>query len=335
MRRTTSVDSTRPRGVFGDIEVDARARDLTTGPGSAVEAVDQRITATLGVDRTILAIEADPPEPGVDRLVGMTVGPGFRGRMAAALPDHAAGNTLLHTLLDDLPGAALVSGYAMQRAEDSPIPENSPPDGPFAQHIRASEDMCAGWAVDATIIVTFRDRGTVPTPMGPKAPPLEREGDPLSWHTIAPLAPEATRRRRRIDLLPPTADGPGWTFDSHFRDSYCDVDGTETAVHEYVVDGWIDTDGPRIGGVQAEACVLPWVECPGALASVPRLVGRPLANLRREVRAEFVGTTTCTHLNDSFRVLADLLPLLDRARGADGPGSPGVATPLAPTDGRP
>ena len=36
--------------------------------------------------------------------------------MTAALPAHAAEQTLLYLLLDDLPAARLVSGYAGQRA---------------------------------------------------------------------------------------------------------------------------------------------------------------------------------------------------------------------------
>lgn len=320
VRRTTSIDSGRPGGMAGRIDVDARGRDLITGPTpSAVEATEQHLTLTLGVDRTIVAVDAQPPEPRLTRLVGTAVGPGFRRRMGKALPDHAEQRTLLHTLLDDLPGAVLVSGYAMQRADPSPLPENSPPDGPFARHIRASEDMCAGWATEGTIIVTFRSSGTVPTPIGPEAPALERPGDRLSWHDMPPLTQESTRRRRRLDLLPPSGDRPTWSFASHFRDSYCDVGGTETALHEYVVDGRLDRSGHCIADARAEARVLPWVECPAALGSTARLVGRPLAGLRAGVRAEFSGTSTCTHLNDSFRVLADLLPLVALAGGARHP----------------
>ena len=39
------------------------------------------------------------------------------------------------------------------------------------------------------------------------------------------------------------------------------------------------------------------------------MVDKPLARLRVDVRNEFVGTSTCTHLNDAFRFLSDLLPL--------------------------
>ncbi len=311
VRRTTSIDSTRPLGMTGPIEIDARARDLVTHEGSApARGAEQQLRATIGFDRTLLTIEAEPAELRLSRLVGTVVGPGFRARMTETIADHADRRTLLHTLLDDLPGAVLVSGYATQRAQPPAIAGSPTPHGAFSQHVRASENMCSGWATSATIMVTFRSTGTIPTPLGPEAPRLERPGDPLSWHGMAPLAPEATRRRRRLDLLPPSADHPNWTFDSHFRDSYRGADGVETAIHEYLVDGWLDADRRHIGAVGAEARVLPWMECPAAVGSARRMAGRSLNGLRGEVRAEFVGTTTCTHLNDSFRVLADLIPLL-------------------------
>ena len=42
-----------------------------------------------------------------------------------------------------------------------------------------------------------------------------------------------------------------------------------------------------------------------------------IAELRDHVRTEFVGTSTCTHLNDTLRCLGDLDALLDhRAQAA-------------------
>ena len=52
--------------------------------------------------------------------------------------------------------------------------------------------------------------------------------------------------------------------------------------------------------------VLPWFECPEAAASAGRLAGRTLDSLRAGVRAEFLGASTCTHLNDMLRALADV-----------------------------
>jgi Protein of unknown function (DUF2889) len=312
VRRTTNIDSSRPHGLDGDVAVDARARDLRTGlSGGSLD--NQYLRARIAPDRTLVEIEADPPEPRLSELVGARVGAGFRARVTECLPDLAEARTLLHALLDDMPGAALVSGYALQRGGSPLIPTGGSGGEGFRRHILASEDTCAGWARSASILVAFRDHDTVPTPMGPPAPDLGRADDPLAWHPMGSLADGATRRRRRLDLVPSAAIASGWAFDSHFRDSYCDDHGVETVLHEYLVDGWIEEGRRRLGGAHAEARVLPWVECPLAIESTARLAGRPLGELRREVRAQFVGPSTCTHLNDMFRFLSDLLPLIAMA----------------------
>ncbi|MGO8870093.1 MAG: DUF2889 domain-containing protein [Acidimicrobiales bacterium] len=317
VRRTTSIDSRRPDGLDRDVAVDARARDLATGPssGSAWEA-SQGLRSRIAPDRTLLEIEAEPPEPRLSELLGTTVGPGFRTRMTTLLPDLAETHSLLYALLDDMPGAALVSGYALQRGNSGLIPTGKGRSDAFRRHILASEDMCSGWASSATIMVTFRDQHAVPTPLGPAAPSLDRPGDPIGWHAMDPLPIGATRRRRRLDLVPSAATASGWAFDSHFRDSYRDAQGLETVVHEYLVEGWLEEGLSRLDGVRAEARVLPWMECPAAIGSADRVAGRALADLRPEVRAEFVGTSTCTHLNDTFRFLSDLLPMVEIAGGA-------------------
>jgi hypothetical protein len=320
-RRTTSIDTSRPEGLRRNSVVDARARDLfTDSSGRALPEQAQSCRAHIAPNRKLLSIEADPPEPRLSQLIGLPVGPGFRASMAEILPDHAQRQTLLYALLDDLPGATLVSGYAVQRGEAAVLPK-VPVSGAdtLAQHVGAAENMCAGWATEATIVVTFRQKGSVPAPMGPDAPLLEREGDALSWHRMEPLPPESTRRRRRLDLIPPVDTDQPWVFDSHFRDSYRDALGEETVVHEYVVEGALDHSRTRIAEARTDARVLPWVECPGAVVSTARMAGKSLTELRAEVRSEFVGTTTCTHLNDSFRSLSDLVPLralVDEAGGA-------------------
>ncbi len=309
-RRTTSIDTSRPDGPRENSVVDARARDLLTDPaGGAARRVDQNLRARIAPDRELVTIESDPFEPRLTQLLGAYVGPGFRARMSELLPDHVAAQSLLHALLDDLPGATLVSGYAVQRSRSLAPSSDERTTRAYERHVHASEDMCAGWASEATIMVTFRKEGLSPVAMGPAAPLLEREGDALSWHPMEDLPCEATRRRRRLDLVPPEGSTEAWTFDSHFRDSYRDAKGTESIIHEYLVEGSLDPTVSRIDGLRTEARVLPWVECPAAVGSSARMVAKPLDRLRIDVRNEFVGTSTCTHLNDAFRFLSDLIPL--------------------------
>jgi hypothetical protein len=317
-RRTTTIDSSRPGGLDGECAVDARARDLVTGPtGDVTVQLEQTFRARISPDRHLLAIEADPPEPRLAQLVGAYVGSGFRATMAETLPDHVARQSLLHALLDDLPGANLGSGYAVQRGR-AVVPSEIHRAPPSEAHVLASVDMCAGWANDATILVAFRDRKEIPAPLGPVAPVLERAGDDLSWHTTAPLPDQSTRRRRRLDLMYTGASGAHMAFDSHFRDSYRDVNGEETVVHEYVVNGTLDDTVTEVDQIVTEARVLPWLECPGAVVSSDRMAKKPLHSLRTQVRNEFVGTSTCTHLNDTFRFLSDLIPLHGLLGGLSG-----------------
>ncbi len=60
---------------------------------------------------------------------------------------------------------------------------------------------------------------------------------------------------------------------------------------------------------QAVPRVLPWVECPEAVASAGRLVGHTIGTIRQLVGREFRGVTTCTHLNDLLRSVDDVEPL--------------------------
>jgi hypothetical protein len=239
------------------------------------------------------------------------VGPGFRSRANEACPGEREGGTLLHLLLDDLPGAALVSGYSAQRAGELDQPRRRPEGDAgsasgLAQMMASQDDLCAGWDHEGTLMVTIRSTGEIPVSSGPPAPSLERHDDPLAWHAMPPLPPHAMRRRRRLDVEGPGDPRVAHHFDAHFRDSHVDEHGAEWVVHEYSATGGFDIAVGRVLDIGAEARVLPWMECPGAVASAERLSGMPIAELRTRVRREFTGSSTCTHLNDTLRSLGDL-----------------------------
>jgi hypothetical protein len=165
------------------------------------------------------------------------------------------------------------------------------------------------------MLVALRTEGELPVPLGPPAPVLERAGDDLSWHAMDPLPPHGMRRRRRLDVLGPEAPGGPVRIDVHFRDSHADGGGAESVVHEYSVTGLVDRETHRVLDVSARAQVLPWLECPAAVASAAMLVGRRLEELRPWVRRELTGVRTCTHLNDTLRSLADVAVLLPTVDG--------------------
>jgi hypothetical protein len=311
VRRTTTIDCARPQGLTGPesvLAIEGRARDLVTGADGSARAADAAELRLLvdGTDRSLRALESDPVVPELQGLLGGLVGPGFRGRVGAIVPYAHAGTAPLFALLDDVPGAALVSGYALQHA--GALAVRALPD----VFLDAQVDLCAGWAGDASMMQIIRASGHHPVSRGPDAPPLDLPSDPDAWHRRPALAPHSTRRARRLDLVP-SDDASLAHVDAFFRDSHVSGDGTETVVHEYRVHATIDATTRTIVTIDAAADVLPWMECPSAVASALRLAGTPVRDLRPRVRETFTGTSTCTHLNDVLRSLADVERLLDLA----------------------
>jgi Protein of unknown function (DUF2889) len=321
IRRTSNIDTARPDGFAGNAVVDGRARDLRTSLDGRPEVLEEAsVQITLSPTQKILSIRTSPEFPALDALVGAQAGLGFRSGLNAIVAAGAAcqDGSPLYLLLDDLPGATLVSGYALHSSGALDRPVTSGPASPRpVLDFSSRGDLCAGWANDATMMVHIRQTGSIPVPLGPVAPVLESADDPLSWHAMVALAPHTVRRRRRLDLIPPTGPAEAHRIDLHFRDSHVDGEGRETIMHEYTVTGSVNGRAGRIVDVTAVAQVLPWLECPGAVASAQRIAGMELSLLRPVVRKEFVGRSTCTHLNDSLRSLADLATLYRELEPSD------------------
>jgi len=330
VRRTSTIDMLRPDGLFGPLVLVGRARDLLTdadGDGSAVgfSACAGRVDFMAG--RILTEVTSQPDRPGLQALLGQRVSSGFRAAVQAADPDLAADDSLLNLLLDDYPVATLVSGHAigagmtgtgrtalsLAEATGQPRAEGMPP-GFAATSARPAfiRNLCAGFADGGTIMNGIDTNGRPPVVTGPEAPDLTND-DELSWHELDPLPPGAMRRRRRMDVMP----GPIASIDVLFRDSHVDDDGLETIVHEYTVSAAVDTRDGVLVWCSATPRVLPWVECPAAALSAGRLVGAPVAGLRQHVRDTFLGTSTCTHLNDTLRSLEDIPALLQLADDHD------------------
>lgn len=292
LRRTSTID-THPAGT-ADSEVDLRACDVV---GRDADVLGQVAVRAHLADKVIDDIASD--DERVAALLGSRVGPGFRATVGTLFADDVRRASLLHLLLDDWVGAALVSGYAVQHRDITAGVEQKLPAGTADR----MAGICAGFAPEASLIGYTRRLGTIPSVHGPVAPPLE------GLHDVEPLRPHGMRRFRRLDLRP--VDAVAAEFDAHFRDSHVDGEGVETIVHEYTVAGVVDTTTRTVTSVRAQVHVLPWRECPNAIDSATRARGMTLADLRSRVRGEFVGTSTCTHLNDTVRAIADLDALLD------------------------
>jgi hypothetical protein len=239
LRRTSTID-THPAGA-GDSDVVLRARDVVRR-AAAVDVLDEVTVRAHLAGRTIDQIAG--ADERVARLAGRRVGPGFRSTVGELFPDEVRRAGLLHLLLDDWVGAALVSGYAVQHtAITLGIEEKLPPG--TADRMAG---ICAGFAEDASLVPYAKRNGIIPSVRGPEAPPLPRDG----MHAAEPLRAHGMRRLRRLDLSP---DGD---FDAHFRDSHVDGDGVETIVHEYTVEGSVDASTRTIASVAATVRVLPW-----------------------------------------------------------------------------
>jgi hypothetical protein len=277
------------------------------GDGTVLDRLHVELRIDLAT-RQILAVDeidvGGSAGGALDHLVELTAGSGLVRHLGEHHPDEQARRTLLYSTLEDLGGAILVSGYALLYTGAIPSsPEFA------AERVAHQADICIGWATGSPLLETMRDDGVAACPVGPSAPDLTTE-DPLGWHPMAPLEHPTVRRRRRLDVTP--ADGPGRVLQSHFRDSFASADD-ELVMHEYLLDVAVDPDG-IVEHVTVAPLVLPWYECPGAAASAQQAVGAALDDLPARVRADFVGPSTCTHLNSSLRCLADasaLVPTTD------------------------
>ncbi len=283
------MDGVRPDGIGGPLVLVGAGRDLATGVDGNAYLVDAAATSVVVAPapaRTITQVFAEPGVDGIGALVGERAGSGFRRTLAAALPDLVSGGSLVHQLLDETPAATLISAAVPTR-------------------------LGAGWSEGGSISRAVAETGVPLVAWGPLAPSLDRDDDDLAWHPVDPLPPHSMRRRRLIDVW--RGVGPDGRSASapvrvevRFRDTFGEEDGTETVVHEYGLTLRLDPDAWTVAEVKVAPGPLPAPECPSAASSGERLVGESVDGLRSKVRDELTGTTTCTHLNDTFRSLADV-----------------------------
>jgi hypothetical protein len=304
VRRTSSIDMTRDPGSLDPVYLSGRARDLwTTRDGITTEVRRARLEATIEmIPRVVQHLEVEPSVANM-HLVGAPAMSGFRAAVDKAAPDLRKRRDLRYTLLDDVPVATLISGHALSASGVLGVVTKS--------GYLPVADQCAGFVTGGVLMTSF-EGGDPAVVTGPPAPALEDPADPLAWHAMAPLPVHGMRRRRRLDVLQ-DSDGSEVLISAMFRDSYVRADSTETIIHEYTLEASVDPDTGVILSSEAVPRVLPWQECPGAVASATRITGMRLDELHFRIRQELAGTSTCTHLNDLLRSVADtaaLIPLL-------------------------
>jgi hypothetical protein len=300
VRRTSHVDM--EHRADGVLVLHGSARDLVTNGAQADVTSHASVHAEVHRSRQLAVVETDPHLPELASLIGRIVGPGFRAALADAAPAEQASGSPLFLLLDELPVAAVISGYALMYSGKL---RGASPDAALAK-----ADICSGWRSDGTMMVSIRAHGHMPTPVGPTAPILTHD-DPLGWHAMPDLAVGTMRRRRLVQVCA----GQQPTVFAMFRDTHAGDDGVERVLHEYSLTARIDVTAAVLRQCVAVPHVLPWNECPDAADSAPLLNNQPIAAIRDLVRRDFQGIGTCTHLNDLFRSLGDLGTLLAQLPG--------------------
>jgi hypothetical protein len=297
------MDFTWPDGLTGDTVLDGRARDLRTGAdGAAIVLAEARLRMVTDQGRIIAEIGSAPELPGLRELAGQSAMSGYRRRLAATGAGAALGGAPLYQLRDDIPGATLVSGAAWQRWYDMDAYLEIKAD----VSRRVMTDVCTGYQQGSTAL---QPDGTLRWRQDRQpAVDIDAVDDDVAWHPHPRPEGVAMRRARRIDLW---ADGPVLYVDTFFQDSSTLPEGGRQAIHEYTLTAAADLETGTVRAITPVARVLPYDECPLAVANVAALTGLPLAGLRGAVLERLRGPLGCTHLNDMLRALADV-PALAR-----------------------
>lgn len=292
VRRTSSTDLLRPDGAHGPLVVAGRARDLTTDRAGVAQVVASALVNVTVRDGVATAVSMHPTPERAAKLIGRKVGAGWRTRLYRHLRDHHDRGTPLHLLLDELPVALIISAFTQRQM--APVTGR--------QHARRL-DVCAGWVAGGMAARAMHEHGMPPKPPGPLSPELVDPADPIGWHTLAQLPTWGLSRRRRIDVWP---ESGALAVEAMFRDTYVDDAARSRVLHEYAVAATVAARTHEVLTVAATAHVVPHHECPLSTASAQRIVGAPAGALRDRVSMDLFGPSSCTHLNDLLRSLADV-----------------------------
>jgi Protein of unknown function (DUF2889) len=300
-RPLTDEEGKKPVGAV--MVIRGAGRELLTTAGGS-EVLDEA-ALEAGFDRTrrLVSLETTPAAGWTAGLLDQRSGSGFRRAVASSAPPEAG--SLLLGLLDDLPAAVLISGYArMRNAERAGMdPASLTPPGVLPK----MTDLCSGWRDGGVAVESIRiGRGV---PMQDCPPSTDLAGaDVEGWHVAPPLQPDWMRRRRCVDV-----EGLGddrWTVWAMFRDTVAEPDGTEAVLHEYTVSMRLGPgpEGPVITALEAVPRVLPFPECPSAARQAEALCGLAIGALSTSVRETLTGVASCTHLNDLLRSVGGAVP---------------------------
>lgn len=321
LRRTASIDVGWLGGFDSPRILQGRARDLATMPSGEARVLAQaRLQTSLAFDKTITALDATPAPARLAELIGQRGGGHLRVVLGEIMPDLIESGAPLYLLLDDISGTALISSWAWSLWDPNWLRdvESAMPPEQYDKLVNSRDGVCWGLrpglpqfgSQNARLRENPCDAGAVVNPQ-----------DPEGWHAFPERAAQTNsvsmRRARRIDVWRDASTG-AIHIDSAFQDSASRPtlpDGSSApraALHEYRLFATLDPDGLAITSLEAVPHVLPFGQCPGAIANAMKLVGTPLRDIRERVLSELRGPAGCTHLNDALRALAEVPRLVDQ-----------------------
>lgn len=311
VRRTSSIDVSWPDGVAGDRLFVGRARDFATPAAGGAGTVlgEGEFHARLSNDKAVTAISATPAPADLQRMVGERAGGHLRLFLRETMPELLEAGAPLYLVLDDLSGTALVSAFAWSQWED---------DWAAKMHEALTEEERARHMIErVNVCWGLKEGNSGLRPGGPEHPVADADAgdlvnpaDPQGWHALFDADGPGFRRARRIDVTRDAASGL-LRVDAAFQDSAKLRSGGRVAIHEYNLAVTADPATLEILSLQPEARILPFGECPGAIANARRLVGTRLPEIRDQVLAQLRGPQGCTHLNDALRALAEVPKLAE------------------------
>lgn len=310
VRRTTSIDTHWPNGFGEPMQMKGQARDLfTSSENEATIVAEGAFSILASARREILSIETQPLLAETRKLVGVRAGGASRLALNAVL--GFARGTPLFQLLDDFAGASLVAGWVWSRWEENwwermaEVPARS-----GLGKNGSMEGVCTGFAPGSSALGT--DGGADHSAQNSVAVgSLVHPHDAMGWHNLPEQQGVAMRRARRIDVW---SEDRLLVAEMTFQDSGTSPTGGRIAIHEYLARAEIDPSDMTVRSITADPRILPYRECPGAVANTARMIGGPVGAFREAVLETLPGALGCTHLNDVLRSLADVPALANSLR---------------------
>jgi hypothetical protein len=196
-----------PGGPGTNLQLDGVARDLFTPiEGEPAVVAEGSMAVTVGAGRVIANITVTPESFSAGDLLGAQGGSRLRDVVDTAAAVERDAGTPLYLLLDDIPGATLIAGFAWSRWRDALANHFATNGG--ANHLarlaaaakgRQMEGICAGFRPGSSSLAPGGFLNTELDQNVAVVPPIADADDPIGWHDMPGLRAEVLSRLRGTD----------------------------------------------------------------------------------------------------------------------------------------